>query len=179
MRRQILTGLLVLTFGSSALAEEYATAIGFPDYGYMLDSKEYEGRRFRLSQDYPTSEPKLDAALKSILAIDFTKDWERYAHAVRDYVLAGNIGTSGDDYENDFFLEDNRVRPWFHPPWLHWGSDGTEGFHGLSRDAQVVPFLLSKDQPTAARIYSVSFHNAFGGYVIERQFEPISSRILV
>ena len=74
MNMRILTGLLVLTFGSSALAAEYETAIGFPDYGYMLDLKEYDGRRFRLSQDYPTSKPKRDAALENILAIDFTKD---------------------------------------------------------------------------------------------------------
>jgi len=169
MRSTIIKICLALIICVSIIAAQAVVEIPrFPDYGYMLDSKQYQGRRFKLSQDYPTSLPKIDPALQNILSIDFKKDWKQYADAVSDYVFAGNINTTNQDYENTFFFEDNEIRHWYHPPWLHWGNDATEGFHGLSRDATAVPFLLSKDQKTAARIYSVSFYSPRAGYVINK-----------
>ena len=92
MRSTIIPISLALIICASVFAAEPTVNIPrFPDYGHMLDSNEYQGRRFKLSQDYPTSLPKIDPALENILSIDFKKDWEIYAYAVRDYIFAGNI----------------------------------------------------------------------------------------
>lgn len=140
----------------------------FPDFGYMIDTDHYNGRLFRLSQDYPSTLAKKDLALSGILSINFKQDWKDYALKIRHYILAGNIPPEVSSDADAFFFEDNKTRKWFHPPWLHWGADGSEGFHGLQRDAKIIPHLLSAKQKTPGRIYSVSFYNERAAYVLDK-----------
>jgi hypothetical protein len=46
----------------------------FPDFGQFPPPATYQGRIFKLSQDYPRLEPVVDPAVRKILSIDFTKD---------------------------------------------------------------------------------------------------------
>lgn len=136
----------------------------FVDFGYMLDPDDYHGRVFRLSQDYPKKNPKLDKDIGKILQIDFRRDWRTYLEAVREYVFAGNATT---DYENSFFLEDNEVRPWYHVPWQHWGSTGREGYHGLTQEGPIAKQMLAPTQTNGnSHAYAVGFYNVQGGYTI-------------
>jgi hypothetical protein len=152
------------------LSEVYSQSNGmprFPDFGYMIEPGTYTGRVFVLSQDYPRVEPQPDEAVKKILAIDFKKDWRAYLMAVRDYVFAGNTGHAGG-YENDFFLEDNKVRHWYHVPWQHWGTTGREGYHGLTQEGPVSVQMLAPEQLETTHAYAVGFYNDLGGYTIGR-----------
>ncbi len=139
----------------------------FPDFGYMPAPGTYTGRVFVLSQDYPTVEPQPDAGVKKILAVDFKQDWRAYLMAVRDYVFEGNINHPGG-YENDFFLEDNPVRHWYHVPWQHWGTTGREGYHGLTQEGPVSVQMLAPQQLRETHAYAVGFYNDLGGYTIGR-----------
>jgi hypothetical protein len=76
----------------------------FPDFGQFRLPSDYQGRVFKLSQDYPKTRPPIDVAVKKILSIDFTKDWKAYAEAVRDYIYEGNIDS--ESVANDFYLEE-------------------------------------------------------------------------
>lgn len=168
MQRRLITTCVFAMLATFTVQADITRAedARFPDFGYMMNTDNYHGRLFKLSQEYPEQLPSLDKPLKKILHTDFKKNWKSYALQVRDYVLAGNIPPLVKSNDEAFFVEDNPVRHWFHPPWLHWGGDGSEGFHGLQRDAKVIPHLLSNSQHTPGRIYSVSLYNERGGYVV-------------
>jgi hypothetical protein len=136
----------------------------FPDFGHLPPPSDYQSRIFKLSQDFPKSKPEMEPEVKQILAIDYTKDWKKYMTAVRDYIYAGNI--EADGVANDFYLEDNKVRRWFHVPWQHYGDFGREGIHGLTKEGPVNPFVLGQRQPNLWQTYAVGFYNAPGGYMI-------------
>ena len=137
---------------------------GFPDFGHMPDPITYHklyGDKpvFKLSQNYPQTKPAANSKA-SVFNIAFDGDkWLDYAVAVRDYCFAGNI-------EHDWRPELNTVRKWYHIPWLHWGPGGTEGFHGLIREASVGPNQLSAGQTGTFQIYAVTVINDFGGYAM-------------
>jgi hypothetical protein len=138
----------------------------FPDFGYMAGPGEYHGRVFKLRQDFPKEKPALDERVKAILAIDFHTDWTKYLLAVRDYIYEGNIERDG--YANDFYLEDNRVRGWYHVPWQHSGPNGREGVHGLTKEGPVNPHVLGPTQGSQWQTYAVGFYNPQGGWAIGR-----------
>ncbi len=143
---------------------EIEPTIGFPDFKFMPGPDSVDGRVFLLSQDYPEKEPAVDAAVRNILAIDFKEDWKTYALAVRDYILEGNADP--DNLENSFYLEDNKVRDWYHVPWQHWGSTGREGYHGLTREGPIAKHMLAPTQENTSFAYAVGFYNDLGGYTI-------------
>jgi len=163
---------------SSDLSSQLQTADtfydGFPDFGHMLAPTDYDEKYgdtipiFRLSQDFPKSEPpKKD--LPPMLEINFETDWEDYALSVRDYCFDGNVGNS--NIEEDWRPEDNTVRDWYHIPWLHWGPTGTEGFHGLIFETSVSPFQLATEQVDSQYIYAVTIMNAYGGYTMGQMWD--------
>ncbi|RTQ49693.1 hypothetical protein EJV47_12835 [Hymenobacter gummosus] len=138
----------------------------FPDFGHMPAPGQYTGRIFKLSQEYPQDKPTIGAAERKFLDIDFYKDWNAYILAVRDYIYEGNI--EHDGVANDFYLEDNKVRRWYHVPWQHYGPHGREGIHGLTKEGPVNPLTLNPAQKDQWQTYAVGFYNAPGGYTIGR-----------
>ncbi len=138
----------------------------FPDFGHLPLPSEYQSRIFKLSQDFPKTRPRVEPAVQKILAIDYTKDWKHYMQAVRDYIYEGNIEEDG--VANDFYLEDNKVRTWYHVPWQHYGPFGREGIHGLTKEGPVNPYVLGPTQPDQWQTYAVGFYNPMGGYMIGR-----------
>lgn len=143
----------------------------FPDFGYLPPPGKYEGRVFRLSQDYPLHVPP-KADLPSFLTLDFRKQWREYLMAVREYCFDGNI--LGGDVEDDFQVTDATPVRWFHMPWQHYGPLGREGIHGLTKEAPVQPRQLAWSQTAAGQTYAVAFYNAFAASTIGRVWKDES-----
>jgi hypothetical protein len=131
----------------------------------MPAAKQYEGRVFQLSQSYPTKEPDSKVA-PDIATRNFEevkKNWRKYLLDVRDYCFEGNIGNS--DVEDDWRLEQGHR--WFHMPWQHYGPNGREGIHGLTKEAPVQMRQLAWSQTySGGQTYAVACYNDFGGYTI-------------
>jgi hypothetical protein len=137
----------------------------FPDFGHMLPPSQYNARTFKLSQDFPKAKPAIDPAVQKILQMDYTKDWKKYALAVRDYIYEGNIER---DVPDAFYLEDNPVRRWYHVPWQHYGHFGREGIHGLTKEGPEEPKTLAPSQTSEWQTFAVGFYNSPGGWMIGR-----------
>ena len=116
--------------------------------------------------------PPIDPAVGKILSIDFTRNWRGYADAVFDYVMEGNI--ENRPVSEAFFLEDNKVRRWYHVPWQHWGDKGREGLHGLTAEGPSAPFTLGPAQKDKWATYAVGFYNGRGGYAIGKVWPDAS-----
>lgn len=148
----------------------------FPDFGFMVSSAEYFEKYsdqpiFRLKADFPTEKPK---TLPDFLEIDFKEYPLDYIEAVRAYAFEGNL-PDWDPYKND-------VREWYHIPWLHPTTTGpgayppnggTEGFHGLIKEApltagQLGPNLLGV--PGDYSVYAITLVNDMAGYAMGRMW---------
>lgn len=137
----------------------------FPDFGQLPPPEVMTPDRvFRLSQDFPAALPAMEPAVQKILAIDFRKDWQGYMAATLAYILEGNVENRA--LSDTFFMEDNKVRRWYHVPWQHWGDNGREGLHGLTAEGPVNPKVLNPLQKNQWAAYAVGFYNARGGYTI-------------
>lgn len=152
---------------SIAPSKPIAASPRFPDFGFLPPPQMYEGRVFRLSQDYPQ---QLTAKVPEVATrqfADVVKNWRQYMLDVRAYCFAGNI--HGGDVEDDWRLDKPTPNPWYHMPWQHYGRFGREGIHGLTKEAHVRPQQLAIAQSFAnGTTYAVGFYNAFGGYAIGR-----------
>lgn len=168
-------GLAASAFLSSGYGQSAEAAPGkqipFPDFGYMVPPGSYSGPIFKLSQDYPAKLPDKNqlpaffSKFPQTLSSDFNL-WREYMMAVRDYCFEGNLPI-------DFRVEHNPVRKWYHIPWQHYGPNGREGVHGLTKEASVQPQQLASTQgePSASdfyQTYAVGFFNDFAGYTIGR-----------
>ena len=133
----------------------------FKDYGYEPPASQYSGTLFKLSQDYPTLRPDM-SNLPIMLATDFTQNWRAYLTQARDYCLEGNI-------EADWRVENNKVRKWYHAPWLDYGPNGREGIHGLTKEVTLAAGQLAATQTyDKAGAYAIAIYNEFGGFEIGR-----------
>jgi hypothetical protein len=128
----------------------------FPDFGFEPPGDQYKGKLFRLRQNYPGEKPG-DDQRPPFLNIPFDQNedgqqnWKKYLLAVRDYCFEGNIDTDRSSidkrkYDADWNLWDNAKRKWFHAPWQHFGPNGREGIHGLTREATAQPKQLASSQ---------------------------------
>lgn len=135
----------------------------FPDFGFMVSPAEYRAKYagkpvFRLKTDYPLDKPtKLPDFLT---AVDFKKNPLQYLEAVRDYAFDGNL-PDWDPYKNT-------KADWYHIPWLHPDlaayppNGGTEGFHGLIKEAGLSPLQLGPEQkgkPNGYSVYAITLVN--------------------
>jgi hypothetical protein len=119
----------------------------------------WTGPVFELSQDYPKSQPKPEAYPWK--QYDFRTQWREYAMSVLQYCSEGNL-------EVDWVVQKNKVRRWYHAPWLHWGLNGREFIHGLTRERVTEPKELAPTQTSEFQNWAVGMYNAPGGYVIGR-----------
>lgn len=166
-----------LALAASATVQPRQRTHRFPDFKleYRPPQDQFPGRLFRLSQDFPSQLPPIDDKVKAILDIPYDENggndanWLKYLLAVRDYCFEGNT-------DCEWQGQDNKVRPWFHVPWQHYGEKGREGIHGLTREASAKPQQLAPTQVTVFQTHAVAMYNARGGYTIgkvwENQFEP-------
>ena len=174
--------LLGLPGGSSSDAAPAAPApkaarklnAKFPDFGFMVSPEEYRAKYsdqpiFRLKTDYPLDKPTKAPAFLS--KIDFRKEPQRYIEAVRDYAFDGNLP--------DWNPHKNSKADWFHIPWLHPDladyppNGGTEGFHGLIKEAGISPLQLGPDQKGKDgnySVYAITLVNDMAGYTLGKMW---------
>jgi len=137
-----------------------ANAGTFPDFGYQPPAT-YTGPLFHLSQNYPATlpsgpPPAFFKLLPTKLSNDF-EQWRPYVEAVKQYCLEGNV-------ENDWVVQKNPLRHWYHAPWQHYGPLGREGIHGLTKEAQIQSKQLASTQITTGQTFAVGIYNDIGGY---------------
>lgn len=128
----------------------------FPD-AHEAPPAGWKGPVFKLRQDYPTTAPPKEALPWD--AIDPKTDGIAYARAVLKYVYEGNIAV-------DWQVEKNKIRNWYHAPWMHSGNAGREFVRGLTRERTTQPKELAPTQTSRFQNWAVSVYNAPGGFVI-------------
>ncbi len=143
----------------------------------MISPQEYNAQYadqplFRLKADFPQEKPE---EMADFFAIDFRKEPLKYIEAIRDYAFEGNL-PDWDPYKN-------KKREWYHIPWLHPTTTGpnayppnggTEGFHGLIKEAPVGPYQLGPDQKGITgdySVYAITLVNDMAGYAMGRMWK--------
>ncbi|NVE00659.1 hypothetical protein [Massilia sp. BJB1822] len=151
-----LPGLLVMLCLSGA-----SNAANFPSSHDKVPAG-WKGPVFRLSQAYPSKPPEESLPWA---AIDPTEQPEQYAQAMYAYVLEGNV-------EAGWKVQNNKVRKWYHVPWMHYGDSGREFIHGMTRErttpAPATPGKgeLGPQQTRCFQNWAVGFYNSAGGYQV-------------
>jgi len=115
---------------------------------------------FNLRQDFPTEIADEHLPWKDV---DFKSESERYADIVLQYAFEGNI-------QNDFDVQKNVVRDWYHAPWQHHDSiscgNGREYHHGLTRERPIPPFEFHDDQTDDLEAWAIGFYNQTGAVTL-------------
>jgi hypothetical protein len=132
----------------------------FPDAGESPIAG-WQGPIFHLSQDYPRLKPA--PRPQPWKKYDFTNEdqWQDYLNAVLRYCLEGNV-------EVDWDASRNKIRGWYHAPWMHWGPNGREFIHGLTHERVSLPGELAPSQKSMFQNWAVGMYNAPGGWIIGR-----------
>jgi hypothetical protein len=123
----------------------------------------WTGPVFKLSQDYPSTLPSLEALSKRRWRqFDFKNPAQapQYLQAVLDYCLEGNTEDNFAD------VSKNTVRKWYHAPWLHTTAAGREFIHGMTGERPSRVGELGPSQTSEHDNWAVGFYNARGGYTI-------------
>jgi hypothetical protein len=121
---------------------------------------------FELSQDYPET---FDTTEKPPWAtINFKTQYKEYMQAVLRYCLEGNV-------DSDFIAQNNKIRKWYHAPWLHYGLNGREYHHGLTRERPVPIHELHTSQDVWLENWAIGFYNAPGGVTIDKVWQTDST----
>jgi hypothetical protein len=131
----------------------------FPDFQDEIPPG-YEGRIFRLSQNYPekvVSEP-LPAFITDL---DFKFNPMGYMQAVRDYVYTQNLNSNWRPEDNT-----EGETNWFNVPWMHTGSNPREFLHGMTRERDSEPKELGDKQTKPVQNWAIGFYNKIGAYTI-------------
>ncbi|KAK4228281.1 hypothetical protein QBC38DRAFT_475295 [Podospora fimiseda] len=103
----------------------------------------------------PSLDPRKDAPW---LDVDFREDPMRYCEIIKEYCWAGNSN-------NNFNINKNQTRPWFHAPWMHWSENGREPINGLTFERLTPAGELSKDQKRLTQAWAIGFYNWMGATV--------------
>jgi hypothetical protein len=153
----------------AALPEAAFARTIFPSYNPQFPPPAGTKDTFALSQDYPTTFDANEA--KPWKKFKLQQDYKGYMNAVLRYCLEGNTDV-------DFVVQKNPVRRWYHAPWLHYGTNGREYIHGLTRERPVPPKEMHPQQTNTLENWAVGFYNAPGGYTIGKVWESDSIPVL-
>ena len=125
---------------------------------YNPPPPDWNGPTFKPKLDFPTATPPVEEYPWD--KIDFENDPEKYLRAVVEYCFDGNL-------ENDFVLQKNPKRKWFHAPWMSQSGQsppwrGREPIHGLTFERPARPGYLAETQQHVAQVWAVGMHNETG-----------------
>lgn len=118
--------------------------------------KDWHGHVFHPSFQFPKSFQKKGFPW---LAISFRHKPEAYLHAVLAYAL------EGQDLEH-WELAANKVRRWYHVPWMGPGATGREYVNGLTRGRDFSIGELSPAQVSCRQNWAIAFYNDVGGAML-------------
>ena len=130
----------------------------FPDYVDQVPEA-YDGPRFLLSQDYPTSFPTDEPSPWKEFDFRTMQGADEYMMAVRQYVYEGMA-------EADWRLEQNTVRRWYHVPWMTLGPNPREFLRGLTSERRLRAPELGIRPGVTVQNWAVGFYNSVGAYTI-------------
>jgi hypothetical protein len=117
----------------------------------------WTGPTFKASLDFPTSRPSPETY--PWLAVRVEADPQAYLRKVLEYVLEGNE-------EAGWRVQDNKVRKWFHAPWMTFNRNGREPINGLTKERSSEVGELDPKQTSRIRNWAVAIYNAPGGYTL-------------
>ncbi|KAL6915241.1 hypothetical protein ACHAPO_011103 [Fusarium lateritium] len=97
------------------------------------------------------------------LKVDFKKNPELYAETIREYCFDGMVPA-------DFRPQDNKVRNWYHAPWMHYRGPKSSGnerepLHGLTFERITPQYEFARTQDTWLQNWACGFYNATGATV--------------
>jgi hypothetical protein len=139
----------------------------FPDFIDLVPDG-YVGPRFELSQDYPDVAPP-----------DGVRPWikfdprdpaqvDNYMFAVRDYIYEGMI-------ESDWQGDKNKVRKWYHVPWMTAGGHPREFIHGMTQERFLTGPELGLKTGTTVQNWAVGYYNDEGGLTLGKVWRNLGS----
>jgi hypothetical protein len=114
---------------------------------------------FQLSQNYPTAMPEAPKGGFPWEKADLKKGSAGYMRLILDYFWEGMDSAK-------FVAQNNKVRPWYHAPWLDAGYAGREFAHGLVMDRTSLPGDLFTKQKKNRRNYSITYYNPQAAYTL-------------
>jgi hypothetical protein len=152
-----------------ALVSVAVAGVAPPVWADALDRMEappaaWRGTVFKGRFDFPAS-PRSDALPWQ--TVSFRKEPKRYLELLLAYALAGQ------DREH-WHLQANKVRRWYHVPWLGPGATGREFIHGLTRGRDLAPGDLGPGQTACRQTWALAFYNDAGGAVLGRIWRPVA-----
>lgn len=128
---------------------------------------------FKLSQNYPLNEPPRTCPPEECKwkNFNFKTQSREYLIELLKYAFAGNL-------ENDWRLQENRFRKWFHAPWMHPTETGREFVHGMTKERHLCrDELLGKTTvPCEKRDienWGIGFYNERGAYYIGKVWKEM------
>lgn len=118
----------------------------------------WHGPMFTARFDFPVAAV---AEARPWSAISFRKEPERYLRALLDYALEGQDRAH-------WRLRANKVRRWYHVPWLGPGANGREFIHGLTRARDFEVGELGPSQTACRQNWALAFYNDIGGVTLRK-----------
>jgi hypothetical protein len=127
-------------------------------------------KRWTISNKYPSSKSTITGigALPGLpgqlpdgsgdapwLEIDFKKDPRYYMDVIKEYCLEGMI-------ECDFEVASNKVRPWYHAPWMHYEgwNYNREPLRGLTMERPPPLQDLASTQTRVLQTWACGYFNS-------------------
>ncbi len=178
--KALLVAIAFVSFSDAAIASAVA-AEGAPKHGCQRGTFKnfhnegkgspppgYRGPTFVLSQSYPDTLPpaeKLpwDSVDVSKLNEHRGRNALKYLDALYRYTTEGNIDVG-------WVVQNNKIRRWYHSPWLDSRALGREYIHGLTHELDSTPQTLGDPDPVdknkVYQTWAVGAFNERGAWAI-------------
>lgn len=145
-----------------------AQCIGrFPDYIDLVPDA-YQGPRFELSQDYPDVLPLQGSYPWTKFNPRDPAQVDNYMFAVRDYIYEGMI-------ESNWQGNKNKVRKWYHVPWMTAGDHPREFIHGMTQERFLTGPELGLKSGITVQNWAVGYYNNQGGLTLGKVWKNLGN----
>lgn len=183
------TGIVGSSLTSNTSLSDTPAKIQFDSsYGYINKAGKqivnlppgWTGRVFQIRNDYPKPSDLTTQGLPPIsgpdrplpnvdplsdarwLEVDFKSDPETYCSLIKAYCYEGNV-------DNEFVLQKNTVRQWYHAPWMHWNPNGREPLNGLTFERPTPPKEFAETQNRMLQTWACGYYNFAGKTTVLRE----------
>jgi len=126
------------------------------------------GPRFELSQDYPEVSPAQDLHPWIKFNPRDPTQVDEYMFAIRDYIYEGML-------ESNWQGDKNKVRKWYHVPWMTAGNHPREFIHGMTQERFLTGPELGIKMGTTVQNWAVGYYNDVGGVAIGKVWRNLGS----